>query len=210
MLTTGIKVMNSAGTTLKSGTTVPPKGVIYVDNTTAGCATDYATSLTYPKGGGCGDAWVHGNAKADVTIGAANDVIIDDDVTHDSGVVVGLISNGFVRIYHPCDSSGNLSSSPEDGAVSAPTSLQVQAAVLAVNHTYGVDNWDCGAGMGAITLTGAIAQQFRGTVGRGTTHGYTKNYAYDPALKYHQPPYFLDPVAASWDIFAQTEQVPAH
>jgi len=40
--------------------------------------------------------------------------------------------------------------------------------------------------------------------------GYLKNYNYDSALKYHQPPYFLDPVQASWDIWTETEQVPAH
>jgi Tfp pilus assembly protein PilX len=210
LLTTGIKVVNSAGTVLKSGTTTPPAGVIYVDNTTAGCSTDYPTSQGYPKGGGCGDAWVHGNAKADLTIGSANDIIIDGDTTHDDGVALGLIANDFVRVYHPCDSSGNLTSSPEDGSVGATSDIDIEAAVLSVNHTFGVDNWDCGATLQAINLTGAIAQQYRGTVGRTGTHGYSKNYGYDATLKYHQPPFFLDPVAASWDIFSQTEQVPSH
>ncbi len=77
-----------------------------------------------------------------------------------------------------------------------------------------VDNNNCGDPLGTLSITGAIAQQFRGTVGTysgGTVYtGYLKNYTYDPALRYHQPPYFLDPTNATWDIDAQTEQVPAH
>jgi hypothetical protein len=33
---------------------------------------------------------------------------------------------------------------------------------------------------------------------------------YDDALRYHDPPFFLDPVQAGWDIQSETEQVAAH
>ena len=61
-------------------------------------------------------------------------------------------------------------------------------------------------------MNGVIAQQHRG-VGRasggGTRRtGYIKNYNYDERLKYRSPPYFLDPVQASWRILRQTEQSP--
>ena len=39
--------------------------------------------------------------------------------------------------------------------------------------------------------------------------GYTKNYVYDDRLKYRSPPYFLDPVQASWKVNRINEQVPA-
>jgi hypothetical protein len=39
--------------------------------------------------------------------------------------------------------------------------------------------------------------------------GYTKGYSYDYELRYHQPPFFLDPVQAGWGILQETEQVPA-
>jgi hypothetical protein len=44
--------------------------------------------------------------------------------------------------------------------------------------------------------------------GSTVTSGYSKGYSYDYELRYHQPPYFLDPVQAGWGILQQTEQVP--
>jgi Tfp pilus assembly protein PilX len=205
-----VTVTNSNGTVLKTG--FPPKGVIYVNNSSGGCGTGYAASLSYPKNDGCGDAWVHGNSSKDLTIGTANDIIVDGNVTHDTGVVIGLISQGFTRLYHPCISGSNAAgpAGTEDAGVNYLTDPEIDAAIMSVQHSWQVDNWDCGAGVGTITITGAIAQLYRGTVGRGTQHGYLKGYAYDPNLKYHQPPYFLDPTSAKWDLFSQTEQVPTH
>ena len=42
---------------------------------------------------------------------------------------------------------------------------------------------------------------------RGT--GYIKDYQYDDRLQYRSPPYFLDPIAASWHVIRSNEQVPA-
>jgi Tfp pilus assembly protein PilX len=218
---TSATVKNAAGTTLRTGT--PPNGVIYVQNGT--CSTDFATSQQYLSGGGCGDAWVWSSATvtADVTVAAENDVIIQGNLQHNSASVIGLIANGFVRVYHPvaysngsCSgSSANITPTSGEGNGIAPLQDPViQAAILALNHSFWVDNYACGSPLGTLNVTGAIAQKFRGTVGThsgGTpTHGYLKGYNYDSALKYHQPPYFLDPVQASWDVFSQTEQVPAH
>ncbi len=76
-----------------------------------------------------------------------------------------------------------------------------------------VDNPKCGDPMGNLTVDGAIAQKYRGTVG---THsgsvvitGYLKNYIYDETLHYADPPYFMDPVETQWNVVRQTEQVPA-
>ena len=210
----GARVVSSSGTVLKSGTGYPPAGIIYVQNGT--CSTSFSASQGYPSGGGCGDAWVHSttDSAADLTIAAENDVIIDGDLTHSSSAVLGLIANGFVRVYHPCSSGTNGSSSPEDGSTGYLTSPTIEAAILSLNHSFMVDNYGCGDPMGNLSVTGAIAQQFRGTVGTNSggtiSTGYIKNYNYDAALKYHQPPYFLDPVQASWNLFYQTEQVPAH
>jgi hypothetical protein len=70
------------------------------------------------------------------------------------------------------------------------------------------DNWHCGANLGTLTVRGAIAQKFRGAVGRGSS-GYTKNYSYDTRLRYRSPPKFLDPVQAAWRVQTYNEQVPA-
>ena len=216
-------VKNSAGTTLRTGTIT--NGVIYVQNGT--CSTSFAASQQYPSGGGCGDAWVSSSSTSpvtsDVTIAAENDVIIAGNLQHNSSSVIGLIANDFVRVYHPvqysygsCDqNSANIT--PTSGEGNGIAYLQdpiIQAAILSLNHSFWVDNYGCGSALGSLHVTGAIAQKFRGTVGThsngvGVT-GYLKDYNYDSALRYHQPPYFLDPVQASWDIFSQTEQVPAH
>jgi hypothetical protein len=196
-----------------SATGTPSPGIIYVQNSTSiNCPSDFATRQTYPAGTGCGDAWVQGNTTSDLTVAADNDVIIDGHLTHGTSAVLGLIANGFVRLYHPCSSNTNLTDSPEDNNVGATTDLKVQAAVLALNHSFWLDNYGCGAHLGTLHVTGAIAQEFRGTVGLvgSNTPGYIKDYNYDPNLKYHQPPYFLDPVQAKWDVMSQTEQVPAH
>lgn len=62
-------------------------------------------------------------------------------------------------------------------------------------------------------MFGAIAQQFRGPVGTGSgasiSTGFRKEYVYNDRLRYREPPYFLDPVQASWRISRETEQVPA-
>ena len=91
------------------------------------------------------------------------------------------------------------------GALTNPT---IYAAILAVNHSFIVDNFRCGSSEGNLTVRGAIAQIFRGTVG---THnggvvasGYAKNYNYDDRLQYESPPYFLNPVRAPWTIRRET------
>jgi hypothetical protein len=47
-----------------------------------------------------------------------------------------------------------------------------------------------------------------GTPGPPRT-GYEKNYVYDDRLKYRSPPFFLDPVQASWKVNRSNELVPA-
>jgi hypothetical protein len=66
--------------------------------------------------------------------------------------------------------------------------------------------------MGNLTINGAIAQAYRGAVGQSgaTGPGYLKDYWYDDRLRYQTPPYFLQPVAASWHVMRRNEQVPAN
>jgi hypothetical protein len=91
--------------------------------------------------------------------------------------------------------------------------ITVQAAILSVNHSFTVDNYACGAFEGTLTVKGAIAQYFRGTVGTGVGGlngtGYLKDYNYDDILKYRSPPYFLSPLATPWLVARTNEQVPA-
>jgi hypothetical protein len=97
----------------------------------------------------------------------------------------------------------------------------VNAALLSVAHSFGVQNYQrgpaftgYGASAGALTVYGAIAQQYRGAVGTfsGTTvtTGYSKNYSYDNRLKYDSPPKFLNPVASAWQVVTWAERAGAY
>jgi len=181
------------------------------------CGTQYdpLSPSTLTSAPGCGNAFVTGTYSKDLTIAAESDVVIQDSITKTNDSVLGLIANQFVRVAHPVtgftssvNSSGNASTSCTN--VNSNASRTIDAAILALNHSFTVDNYFCGSPLGTLTVNGVIAQQFRGPVGTGSgggiATGYIKNYIYDNRLSLRQPPYFLDPVQASWRVARQTEQ----
>jgi hypothetical protein len=223
-------VLNSNGTMSVTNDALSPKtqtvaqpdnGVIYVATSSAGCPDKYDPYL--PKvyngtGSGCGDVSVEGVYTKNITIGADNDIVITDDLTRPTtnDVLLGLIANNFIRVAHPSnyDSSGNVNwEGPRCTNVGTTTKdVKIQAAILALNHSFTVDRYGCGLSLGNLNVTGAIAQKFRGVVGMpngSRTSGYAKQYAYDDRLKYRSPPKFLDPVNTQWRVARQIEQAPA-
>lgn len=218
--------------TKQTNVALPSNGVIYVQNGSGGCPNTSPQLADYAEGSGCGNAYVSGTYSQSLTIGAANDVIVaplppggvwpgtpasnvsgssDSDIIRSGDVVLGLISNNFVRIAHRVsrqsdgDCNGNVNSTnyPNIGDV------RVDAAILSVNQGFLVDNWTCGNPEGTLTINGAIAQKFRGAVAQGGSSGYLKNYNYDDRLRYRSPPFFLEPVAAAWNVIRINEQIPA-
>jgi type II secretory pathway pseudopilin PulG len=201
------------------GAAGPPNGVIYIANSkSASCSGVYTRYQRYTNNGACGDVAVSGSYGSSVTVGSENDVIITADLTQAaaSGGMLGLIATNFVRVYHPI--AGNISGSSCGSTNNEPSGYvapaRIEAAMLALNHSFMADNYLCGdTNLGSLTVVGAIAQLFRGTVatgsGGGTSTGYKKNYIYDDRLKVREPPNFLDPVQTSWRIVRQTEQKPA-
>jgi hypothetical protein len=191
-----------------SSQSIPSSGVVYVQNG-AGCTSNYSPfNVTYPSSSGCGNAVVHssGNYTSQLTIAAENDVIIDGNITRSGNGLVGLIANNFVRIKHPCDDDDN-----QSGSLSNP---RIDAALLAIDHSFIVDNYNCGDDLGELEVNGAIAQKFRGAVGivgsgGGAAHGYTKDYNYDDRLRYMEPPHFFDPVESAWHVQRETLDFPA-
>jgi Tfp pilus assembly protein PilX len=186
---------------------IPSNGVIYVSN--GSCSSVYSPFNTKYEASqqGCGNVYVKGTYTGQLTIAAENDVIINGNLcrtscTSPSGeALLGLIANNFVRVYHPCSSSTNGS-----GSLSNPT---IDAAILAIKHSFIVDNFNCGNALGTLNVEGAIAQKFRGPVGTGGTggssNGYLKNYVYDDRLRYLEPPSFIEPTGASWIIGRETQ-----
>ncbi len=183
-----------------------------------------------------------------LTIGSANDIIIAGSLTTtttSSGcaggetggcptgtATLGLIANNNVRIFHPLGSAreqppaegeclqGNTSQNYLNtngaGFMVNPT---VDAAIFAVDDSFIIDNFDCGASsntpagtsgnteLGTLTINGTIAQNFRGRLAEGNPQytGYVKNYWYDQRLATIEPPYFLDPVGTNWSVTRVTE-----
>jgi Tfp pilus assembly protein PilX len=186
--------------------------IIYVSNAPSCTPPLYNPFLTsYPRDvsgnyfAGCaGDAYVSGNYTTPVTIGAANNVVVKSDITTTvdgnnnptGSATLGLVANEFVRVEHGC-SSNQL------------TNLTIDAAILALNHSFIVDNWNCGGSMGSLNVHGAIAQWFRGPVGQpngsgGILNGYAKNYNYDNRLANILPPYLFDISNSGWHVSRET------
>ncbi len=245
---------------------LPTNGVVYVQsvpstagdpNYTNGCPY---TNPAHPLSAlivandanqfGCrdGDLFVQGTLKGQLTIAAANDVLITGNITYNGGTtgtsLLGLVANNFVYIRHPVQLSTTTYNPPQTskpaacsssfdrtdyvqnssgryvqricskdlaGAQSNPT---INAAILAVNHSFTVPYWQRGDALGTLAVTGAIAQRFRGPVGTNSggsvVTGYAKNYVYDQRLRYLSPPKFLDPIASAWGVAVWREiKVPA-
>ena len=192
----------------------PPNGVIYVDNNGA-CSLAAPREIDYNVSGEwrCGLLVVRGTYPKSMTLGAAVDILVDNNLRAESSgsPVLGLIAQRFVRVWHPVtrDSNGDCNGN----ATGTRTNITVDAAILALNDSFIVDNYSCGAPLGTLTVFGAIAQKFRGPVGTfsGSTKasGYSKNYIYNDELRYRSPPFFLDPLQAAWRVVRANEQVPA-
>jgi hypothetical protein len=202
----------------------PTNGVLYVKNNSGGCAGEIPTDADYNESASCGNVYVSGTYSKSLTIAAANDVIIrptsgakvanrstDANITlvDGSDATLGLIANNFVRVAHRVSSCSNYTGSDEP----ALTNVRIDAAIMSLLHSFTVDNYNCGKS-GTLTVNGAIVQRFRGAVGTtgsgGTiATGYLKDYWYDDRLRFRSPPYFLDPLEASWEVINTQEQVPA-
>lgn len=193
---------------------LPPNGVVYVDHdTAAGCAvTAYQPLAPYNDPAGCAVAYVRGTYAGDLTIASAKDIVVNGNVTRVGDKMLGLIADNFVRVYHPVRPDPYNPSDKTDCVENGgPTNITIEAAILALNHSFTVDSYFCGSPLGTLTVRGTIAQKFRGPVGRGSgstiTSGYYKDYEYDDRLRLREPPHFIDPVQASWRIQRYAEQV---
>ncbi len=209
-------------------TLTPPSGtVIYVANdpaSTQPCGSYTYTPLKpYDEPAGCGNVYVSGRYNASLTIGAENDIVVRDHLDRGtSGAMLGLISNNWIRVWHPItatyNTAGELSSCANDTGMEADgvtpkyvDNMRIDAAILSLNHSFTVDGYFCGAKLGTLRVRGAIAQRYRGPVGTNGSGGtgYLKDYQYDDRLRYRSPPRFMTPVNGAWRVGSVIEQVPA-
>jgi Tfp pilus assembly protein PilX len=175
-----------------------------------------------------------GSYSGQLTIAAENDVIIDGNITRTSSSadLLGLIANNFIRIKHPvcefddldcaggtgipgsvteqvakgdcdADNDGNRARNG-NGSADGGSDLNIDAALLSIDHSFIVDHYDCGSSLGTLTVNGAISQKFRGAVGTTGGTGYIKDYNYDDRLRFQEPPHFFDPVQSAWHVQRET------
>jgi 3D (Asp-Asp-Asp) domain-containing protein len=191
--------------------------------------------LAYTGSDGCtaGDVFVQGNLTGALTIAADDNIFITGSLTYGSFTasaprqVLGLIATNTIEIFHPvtqtctngqqpngyyagwCNLVGSVPFSTASGSptytvpVNNPT---IDAAMLSLQHAFGVQNFQYGtmSGTGSITLHGVIAGKFMDTEGSfdgsGQFSGYGVNYNYDNRLRDGGlvPPNFLDPTQTFW------------
>ena len=204
-----------------TNTTVPSNGVIYVANDpNLACGEAYSpfTADYYDSTSGCGNVYVAANTagyNSPITVASENDIIIYDDIDRagNSPGILGLIANNFVRVMHAYPNEDLNSCGDNDGETRLQD-LRIDAAILAIQHSFIVDHYDCGDPLGTLEVNGAISQKFRGPVGtfnsgsQTSSTGYTKDYNYDDRLRYLSPPYFLDPVQSAWRVQRETIDFP--
>ncbi|MET0305150.1 MAG: hypothetical protein ABW196_02850 [Solirubrobacterales bacterium] len=196
----------------------PPSGVLYVANGScpdngsqkwSSCSSAYSPfTATYPSGSDCGTVRVYGNYSSSLTIAADNDIIVMNDIEREGEAMLGLIANNFVRVWRPYPNQEEAGDCGSSSGSEANQNLQIDAAILALQHSFIVDHYDCGSSLGDLEVNGAISQKFRGTVGTTGGTGYIKDYNYDDRLRYMEPPNFLDPVQPSWHIQRETLDFP--
>ncbi len=191
---------------------LPANGVAYVQNV--------PTSTSDPNHSNCsgtacnGDVNLSGTLKGQMTIASQDNITIVGNTVYNTAPpggsdVLGLVADNNVAVYHPVDSNGN-------NATGTMTNVTVDAAILSLNHSFYVQNWNQGALLGTLTVNGVITQEYRGPVGTfcnsctpvSPQTGYAKNYNYDTRLKYLSPPYFLSPTQSAWGRISYTELKP--
>jgi hypothetical protein len=170
---------------------------------------------------GCkyGDVFVQGVLKGQLTIASDHYVWVTGDTTYsnDATDILGLVGQNAVWVWNPYGTvtTTGVSGCGGSGCVTTDTLLNdsltgrsIDAAVMSVQHTFQVQNFDQGSLRGTLYVHGAIAQQYRGTVGTVGATGYSKNYSYDVRFRNIAPPKFLQAVSTTYGV-SQYADVPA-
>lgn len=175
-----------------------------------------ATSGTQAYGCRNGDAFVEGQLHSAVTISAANYLYVTRNITYvdPKADILGLVAENAIWVWNPmqrtCTSNCSGSNptykfTPLLNDSAKDNGRTINAAILSVNHTFQVQNYDKGNLRGTLTVSGAIAQNFRGPVGTSGSTGYAKGYLYDQRFRNIAPPKFMVPVSTTYGVSVQVE-----
>lgn len=168
-----------------------------------------------------GDAFVSGTFHGALTIGAQNNLYVVGSISYadSSSDILGLVGQKSVAVWNPISCSSTNSDgtcSTSSGASTllkyvAGSNVSIAAAIASNQGTFTVQNYAYGPKLGTLTVSGSIAQEWRGAVGVSYGNpgahvtGFTKSYGYDQRLKNTAPPKFLQPVTTAFSISQQVE-----
>ena len=161
-----MRVTNTGGGIRNQVMPLPPNGVLYVEG---------------------GSVTLQGTLKGQLTIGTSGDVRVVNSVTYASDPRVNPQSK---------DLLGIVAGQNVTVARGAPNNVTIDASIMALNRSFGVEGWWERPPRGTLSVYGGIVQANRGVVGsfngsNGTKlSGFTKDYRYDPRLRSMSPPFF--------------------
>jgi len=124
---------------------------------------------------------IYGTVKGRATVGSTKDVTIKKDILYNNmdSDLLGIVSDENIVLDTPRDMRKDIT---------------IYAALMAVNGSFYVNNYNRGSYRGTIHLNGSLVQSRRGPVGTfnryGIATGYNKDYKYDQKLKFMRPPNF--------------------
>lgn len=128
--------------------------------------------------------------------------------------VLGLIANDYVEVNRPVGTSIAGCTAAVTGkpgaAVCEPGPLTIDAAILALQHSFAVNNFTVAGSIGTLTVYGTIDQKWRGAVGKTTGRGYTKDYDWDSRVTAVTPPHYLNPSTPSWALASSSVSSESH
>jgi hypothetical protein len=137
---------------------------------------------------------------------SADKVEPSDGPWSDQSDALGLIAQNSIAILHA--GNGRQCSGTHPTNCDYTNGIEIDAAVLALNQSFYVQNWAQGGVDGTLSVFGSIAQYHRGPVGTLSNTGYVKSYHYDSSLQTLWPPYFLPPQGAVWSSVSYGEYPP--
>lgn len=142
-----------------------------------------------------------------IGLSAKYDVLISgNNPSNPAANTVDCVSSGFGDGTGAPANSGaviNGTSYPLDPAavwptLCNPTNVVIDAAVLALNGSFGIENWDTTPQSGGAYLNGSDLSEFRGPFGYVGMTGYNKEFSFDSRLQYAPPPHALSNTVTIW------------
>ena len=167
-----------------------------------------------------GNAVVSGPVTGSLTIVSGANITIDGPITYpsadkvepsdgpwsDQSDALGLIAQNSIVVLHA--GNGRQCSGMHPTNCDYTDGIEIDAALLALNQSFYIQNWAQGAMDGTLSVFGSIAQYHRGPVGTVGSSGYLKSYHYDSSLQTLWPPYFIPPQGAVWSAVSYSADPP--